>query len=68
MHYSTVLKNEVAAERHRLQNADEWRTQFLAHLQSEKFQGFDANGDRKDWICVSDVAAWLVSLQDILHD
>ena len=36
---------------------------FRAHLLLPKFQGFDVDGDRKDWIATSDV---LARLQEIV--
>ena len=37
---------------------------FRMHLQGEKFQGFEPDGSRKDWIAVSDVLAWLTIIKD----
>jgi hypothetical protein len=36
---------------------------FRAHLASDKFAGFDSNGDRKDWINVRDVDARLIAIR-----
>jgi len=33
--------------------------EFRLHLALPKFRGYDEDGDRKDWISVSDVHDWI---------
>jgi len=35
---------------------------FRAHLAGAKFQGFEEDGDRKDWIAVADAAAYVTRI------
>jgi hypothetical protein len=43
----------------------EWLIAFRHLLASEKFQGVDGDGGRKDWISVADVLRWLHNLEDM---
>jgi len=38
---------------------------FKAHLNSDKFKGTDLDGERKDWISVNDVLAWLNTIEHV---
>lgn len=37
---------------------------FRVHLASDKFAGFDPDGDRRDWIATRDVYAWLSRIEE----
>lgn len=39
---------------------------FQAFLHSDKFTGFDSNGDRKDWIATKDVLARLQEIKNLI--
>ena len=36
---------------------------FRALLHSDKFAGYDSDGDRKDWIATGDVLNWLREIE-----
>lgn len=36
---------------------------FRVHLDGPKFQGFESDGGRRDWIAVNDVLAWLRTIE-----
>lgn len=60
----TQERTELLTNRH---IAIEDLQEFRAHLLSAKFQGVDADGDRKDWIATSDVLARLSSVLSTLQ-
>lgn len=41
-------------------------TELAVYLSSEKFQGVDAQGDRKDWVSTREVIAHLFSMRSNL--
>ena len=41
---------------------------FRAHLHTPKFQGFDSDGARRDWIAVNDVLNWLRFIESAAAD
>ena len=49
-------RDEALAE---LRGREEALHAFRAHLHTPKFQGFDSDGTRRDWIAVNDVLNWL---------
>ncbi len=59
MNHIIRLQSEVARLQGALCAKDEALRVFRAHLTSEKFQGFETDGSRKDWIAIRDVDAWL---------
>ena len=62
MNYITRLQSELAEMQDQLQAKDEALRAFRAHIASEKFCGFDADGSRRDWIAVRDVDARLLEI------
>ncbi len=62
MNYITRLQSELAEMQDQLQAKDEALQAFRAHIASEKFCGFDADGSRRDWIAVRDVDARLLEI------
>ena len=62
MNYITRLQNELAEARVELAAKDAALQAFRAHIASEKFCGFEADGSRKDWIAVRDVDTHLCQI------
>jgi hypothetical protein len=60
--YIVRFQSEVAQLQGALCAKDEALRAFRAHLTSEKFQGFEAGGSRKDWIAIRDVDVWLCDI------
>lgn len=63
MNYIHQLQEENRLLNQKIADIDQWRTDFVAHLHSEKFAGTESDGSRKDWIATSDVLAQLRNLQ-----
>jgi hypothetical protein len=61
MNYIYELERENAALKARLKAKDDAAVQFLVFLRSSKFVG-EENGERKDWICTTDVIRWLIEI------
>jgi len=62
MNHIHRLQAELASARAELRAKRNVLHEFHVHLLSPKFQGFDADGQRKDWIATSDVIAWLQTI------
>jgi hypothetical protein len=63
MNYIKELQEENRLLNQKIENIDQWRNDFVAHLHSEKFSGVGSDGSRKDWIATSDVLAQLSNLR-----
>jgi len=55
MNYIKRLENNLACSERKLENGEAAIQDFRRFLQSEKFQGIDLDGGRKDWISTKDV-------------
>ncbi len=58
MNYITRLQEELTNERARLAATRDAIGNLRLHLQGEKFQGYEADGSRRDWIATGDVWRW----------
>jgi hypothetical protein len=58
------LQAKELAHRENLSDLEKEINYFLIALGSEKFQGVDSEGNRKDWISTSDVR---LRLQELRH-
>jgi hypothetical protein len=58
------LQNQLDAARAELRAKGEILRAFQVHLMSEKFQGYETDGQRKDWIATADARAWIQSVID----
>jgi hypothetical protein len=65
MNHIQKLQRNLTAAHAALCAKDELIIQFIVHLQTPKFQGFDPEGERKDWIAIGDVTGWLRQIADI---
>jgi hypothetical protein len=54
-----ALQAQVAQNERDNRAQDARFDEFRVHLCGDKFCGFDSDGDRKDWIAVSDVNRWI---------
>jgi hypothetical protein len=63
MNYITRLQAELAAARSELDAKYDALRDFRCHIAGKKFQGFEPDGTRKDWIAIADVDA---RLRDII--
>lgn len=59
MNYIKKLQTEKVELENKLAHMKQSITDFQTHLHSEKFQGVQADGSRKDWISTADVLNWL---------
>lgn len=59
MNHIHRLQKELETARNELRAKDEMLRAFQVHLTSPKFQGYDSDGERMDWIATSDVLAWI---------
>ncbi len=59
MNHIHRLQRERDDALEKLRSRDDAVRLFRAHLCGAKFQGFDPDGARRDWIAISDVFAWL---------
>ena len=62
MNYIARLQSDLAAARAELAAKAETIQAFRVHLSGDKFAGFEPDGSRKDWISVTDVSTWLMSI------
>ena len=62
MNYIARLQADLAVARATLSAKAEAIQEFRVHLAGDKFSGTDADGDRKDWIAIGDVHAWLARI------
>lgn len=63
MNHITRLQIDLAAAQATLAAKDQAIQAFRAHLDGEKFRGFEDDGSRKDWIAIADVLAWLAMIK-----
>jgi hypothetical protein len=63
MNHITRLQIDLAAAQAALAAKDQAIQAFRAHLDGEKFRGFEDDGSRKDWIAIADVLAWLAMIK-----
>jgi len=61
MNYIHELERENAALKARLKSKDDAAIAFMVFLRSPKFVG-EKKGERKDWICTTDVIRWLIDM------
>jgi hypothetical protein len=66
MNHILKLQQENQELKNKIEEMENWRMSFLSHLHSEKFQGSDSNGERKDWISTGDVIAQLQNLRSLM--
>ncbi len=62
MNYIARLQEELASVNAALVAKADAIQEFRVHLAGDKFAGFEPDGDRKDWIAVADVNAWLARI------
>jgi hypothetical protein len=62
MNHIHRLQADLDVARAALHATDQALREFRAHLVSEKFQGFEPDGSRKDWIAIADVDARLCGI------
>jgi len=62
MNYISRLQAEVASLEQEVRAMRDAAADFRAHLAGAKFQGFEEDGDRKDWIAVADAAAYVTRI------
>ncbi len=62
MNYIARLQEELASVNAVLVAKADTIQEFRVHLAGDKFAGFEPDGDRKDWIAVADVNAWLARI------
>lgn len=55
MNYIKRLESSLACSERNLENGEAAIQEFRRFLQSDKFQGVDLDGGRKDWISTKDV-------------
>jgi hypothetical protein len=63
MNHITRLQIDLAAAQATLAAKDQAIQAFRAHLDGEKFRGFEDDGSRKDWIAIADILAWLAMIK-----
>lgn len=66
MNYIKKLENTVFDRGSVILAADQEIREFMAHLNSSKFQGVDLDGTRKDWISTDDVRSRLQNILNLL--
>jgi len=66
MNYIKKLENTVFDRGSVILAADQEIREFMAHLNSAKFQGEDLDGSRKDWISTNDVRSRLQNILNLL--
>jgi hypothetical protein len=57
--YINTLQEENIALKAKIEAMEVAMNLFQDHLCSSKFQGFEADGSRRDWIAVADVHRWI---------
>ena len=65
MNYIKQIQADLAARSAELDEIQKRVAEFEAHLGSQKFQGVDLDGSRKDWIATSDVIASLRNIRSV---
>lgn len=68
MNYINKLQVENQQLNARIRSVNEEINNFRAFLFSDKFQGYDKDGGRKDWIATTDVDAKMAALKFILNE
>jgi hypothetical protein len=63
MNYIKQLEAEVRALKNEKAVVVEQITELAVYLGSEKFQGVDAKGERKDWVSSREIVAHLMSMR-----
>lgn len=66
MNYIKKLEAQVKALESEKAIVVEQITELAVYLGSEKFQGVDANGDRKDWVSTREIISHLMSMRSNL--
>jgi hypothetical protein len=66
VNYIKKIQAENANLKRQMLDAQEELQNFRAFLFSAKFTGTDSDGDRKDWIATTDVAARLQNICSLL--
>ena len=66
MNYIKKLENKVFDRGSIILAADQEIREFMAHLNSAKFQGEDFDGSRKDWISTNDVRSRIQTILSLL--
>lgn len=66
MNYIKKLENTIYDRGSIILAADQEIRDFMAHLNSAKFQGEDLDGSRKDWISTNDVRSRLQTILSLL--
>ena len=64
MNYIKQLQADNANLKQSLSDIEAELNNFLAHLHSDKFAGIDSQGNRKDWISISDVIHRIIELRN----
>lgn len=59
MNYIMALRQRAAEAEKEEQAINARIDEFRAHLAGPKFQGFDSDGERRDWIATSDAIRWI---------
>lgn len=67
MNYIAQLQKDVEAREQAIIRANKEIDLFFRHLHSDKFAGFDSQGERKDWIATADVIARLMEMRKALQ-
>jgi hypothetical protein len=62
MNYIKRLESIISERGERLEHIAHQVEWLRQHLHSDKFKG-DDNGERKDWIAVSDVLCWIETVR-----
>jgi hypothetical protein len=63
MNYITVLRQRIAEMEAEEAERNKRFDEFRAHLSGSKFQGFDTDGERRDWIATGDTSRWISYVQ-----
>lgn len=63
MNYIQQLQEQNQAKSAALGEIENSINEFLKYLNSDKFIGVESNGERKDWISISDVHHFLVAVR-----
>ena len=67
MNYIQKLKEENQALQAKLQSGFAAIDDFNMHLHSDKFNGQESDGGRRDWIATTDVKCALSNIRDAFH-
>jgi hypothetical protein len=63
-----TLQAENAEMKAKIEAMEHAMNLFRSHLCSSKFQGFEADGSRRDWIAVNDVFRWIETIREAESD